>query len=96
MIATRPSCGIEPEQVARLIELVASGELSAALARQVVDGVLETGADVDQVVADRGLKLVSDSDALTRRPTRRSRPTPMSPTRCETARSPRSACWSVP
>ncbi len=27
--------------------------------------MLETGADVDQVIADRGLQLVSDSGALT-------------------------------
>jgi aspartyl-tRNA(Asn)/glutamyl-tRNA(Gln) amidotransferase subunit B len=57
--------GIEPEQVARLVELVADGTLSAALGRQVVDGLLESGADVDQVVADRGLRRVSDSGALT-------------------------------
>jgi aspartyl-tRNA(Asn)/glutamyl-tRNA(Gln) amidotransferase subunit B len=57
--------GIEPEQVARLVALVADGTLSAALGRQVVDGVLESGTDVDQVIADRGLRRVSDSGALT-------------------------------
>jgi aspartyl-tRNA(Asn)/glutamyl-tRNA(Gln) amidotransferase subunit B len=57
--------GIEPVQVARLIALVADGTLSSALARQAVDGVLETGSTVDEVVATRGLKLVSDSDSLT-------------------------------
>src|SRR3954470_14945739 len=55
---------ITPEQIARVIELVADGSLSVALARQAVDGVLETGADVDAVVADRGLKVVSDTGAL--------------------------------
>jgi aspartyl-tRNA(Asn)/glutamyl-tRNA(Gln) amidotransferase subunit B len=50
--------------VARLIELVASGELSTALARQAVDGALETGKDVDTIVAERGLKVVSDTGAL--------------------------------
>ena len=48
-----------------MISLVAAGTLSTALGRQVVDGVLETGADVDAVVADRGLALVSDTSALT-------------------------------
>jgi aspartyl-tRNA(Asn)/glutamyl-tRNA(Gln) amidotransferase subunit B len=57
--------GVQPEQVARVIALVADGSLSAALARQVVDGVLETGQAVDDVVAERGLEVVSDSDALT-------------------------------
>ncbi|HET8582750.1 MAG TPA: Asp-tRNA(Asn)/Glu-tRNA(Gln) amidotransferase subunit GatB, partial [Jatrophihabitans sp.] len=55
---------ITPAQVARVIALVADGSLSVALARQAVDGVLDTGADVDAVVAERGLRVVSDSDAL--------------------------------
>ncbi|MEO6703886.1 MAG: Asp-tRNA(Asn)/Glu-tRNA(Gln) amidotransferase subunit GatB [Jatrophihabitantaceae bacterium] len=59
------SLPITPAQVARLIELVADGTLSTALGRQVVDGVLETGSDVDAVVAERGLALVSDTSALT-------------------------------
>ncbi len=56
--------GIEPAHVARLIALVADGSLSTALARQAVDGVLETGRDVDTVVAERGLVRVSDAGAL--------------------------------
>ncbi|WP_375479418.1 Asp-tRNA(Asn)/Glu-tRNA(Gln) amidotransferase subunit GatB [uncultured Jatrophihabitans sp.] len=55
---------ITPAQVARVIALVADGSLSVALARQVVDGVLETGADVDAVIAERGLQVVSDAGAL--------------------------------
>jgi aspartyl-tRNA(Asn)/glutamyl-tRNA(Gln) amidotransferase subunit B len=56
--------GVAPSQVARLVALVADGSLSTALARQAVDGVLETGADVDTVIADRGLTVVSDAGAL--------------------------------
>ncbi len=56
---------IDSTQVARVIALVADGTLSSALARQAVDGVLESGGTIDQVVADRGLRLVSDSGALT-------------------------------
>jgi aspartyl-tRNA(Asn)/glutamyl-tRNA(Gln) amidotransferase subunit B len=55
---------ITPGQVARLVQLVADGTLSVALARQAVDGVLETGDDVDAVIASRGLKRVSDTGAL--------------------------------
>jgi aspartyl-tRNA(Asn)/glutamyl-tRNA(Gln) amidotransferase subunit B len=55
---------ISASQVARVVELVADGTLSVALARQAVDGVLETGSDVDAVVAERGLKVVSDTGAL--------------------------------
>ncbi len=56
---------ITPAQVARVVALVEDGTLSTGLARQAVDGVLETGADVDAVVAGRGLRRVSDVDALT-------------------------------
>ncbi|MDQ2837506.1 MAG: Asp-tRNA(Asn)/Glu-tRNA(Gln) amidotransferase subunit GatB [Actinomycetota bacterium] len=59
------SLPITPVQVAKVISLVAAGTLSTALGRQVVDGVLETGEDVDAVVAARGLALVSDTSALT-------------------------------
>jgi aspartyl-tRNA(Asn)/glutamyl-tRNA(Gln) amidotransferase subunit B len=55
---------ITPAQVARVVALVDEGRLSVALARQAVDGVLETGADVDAVVAERGLAVVSDTGAL--------------------------------
>jgi aspartyl-tRNA(Asn)/glutamyl-tRNA(Gln) amidotransferase subunit B len=56
--------GITPAQVARLTALVGDGTLSVALARQAVDGVLETGHDVDAVIAERGLRRVSDTGAL--------------------------------
>jgi aspartyl-tRNA(Asn)/glutamyl-tRNA(Gln) amidotransferase subunit B len=55
---------IGPSHIARVIALVADGSLSVALARQAVDGVLDTGADVDTVVAERGLKVVSDTGLL--------------------------------
>jgi aspartyl-tRNA(Asn)/glutamyl-tRNA(Gln) amidotransferase subunit B len=56
---------ITPSHVARLIGLVSEGSLTTALARQVVDAVLETGHDVDVVVAERDLAVVSDASALT-------------------------------
>ncbi len=56
---------ITPEQVARVVALVIDGTLSAGLARQVIDGVLETGQDPDGVIADRGLRTLTDADALT-------------------------------
>ncbi|GAA1238830.1 Asp-tRNA(Asn)/Glu-tRNA(Gln) amidotransferase subunit GatB [Pseudonocardia alaniniphila] len=55
---------ITPEQVARVIELVASGSLNNKLARQVVDGVLAGEGSPDDVVAARGLAVVSDEGAL--------------------------------
>ncbi|OZM81804.1 Asp-tRNA(Asn)/Glu-tRNA(Gln) amidotransferase subunit GatB [Pseudonocardia sp. MH-G8] len=55
---------ITPAQLARVIELVASGALNNKLARQVVDGVLAGEGEPDEVVAARGLAVVSDDSAL--------------------------------
>jgi aspartyl-tRNA(Asn)/glutamyl-tRNA(Gln) amidotransferase subunit B len=51
-------------QLARVIELVAAGTLTNALARQVIAGVLNGEGSPDAVVAARGLALVEDADAL--------------------------------
>ena len=56
---------ITPEQVARVVALVAAGTLNAGLARQVVGGVLVGEGSPDEVVAARGLAVVSDVSALT-------------------------------
>jgi aspartyl-tRNA(Asn)/glutamyl-tRNA(Gln) amidotransferase subunit B len=55
---------ITPAQVARVAELVASGALNDKLARQVIDGVLDGEGTPDEVVAGRGLSVVSDDSAL--------------------------------
>jgi aspartyl-tRNA(Asn)/glutamyl-tRNA(Gln) amidotransferase subunit B len=55
---------ITPAQVARVVELVASGALTNKLARQVVDAVLAGEGEPDEVVAARGLAVVSDDSAL--------------------------------
>ncbi|WP_030785220.1 Asp-tRNA(Asn)/Glu-tRNA(Gln) amidotransferase subunit GatB [Streptomyces sp. NRRL S-920] len=56
---------ITPEHVARVTELVASGDLNDKLARQVIEGVLKGEGTPDEVVEKRGLKVVSDEGALT-------------------------------
>jgi aspartyl-tRNA(Asn)/glutamyl-tRNA(Gln) amidotransferase subunit B len=55
---------ITPRSVARVIELVGSGELTNKLAREVVKGVLAGEGEPDEVVEKRGLKVVSDDSAL--------------------------------
>jgi aspartyl-tRNA(Asn)/glutamyl-tRNA(Gln) amidotransferase subunit B len=55
---------VTPAQVARVSALVASGELNDKLARQVLDGVLAGEGEPDEVVAARGLAVVSDDAAL--------------------------------
>ncbi|PKW19686.1 Asp-tRNA(Asn)/Glu-tRNA(Gln) amidotransferase subunit GatB [Saccharopolyspora spinosa] len=55
---------ITPKQLARVIALVTEGKLTNKLARQVVDGVLAGEGEPDDVVAARGLEVVSDDSAL--------------------------------
>jgi len=55
---------VTPAQVARVIALVASGQLNDKLARQVLDGVLAGEGSPDEIVAARGLAVVSDDTAL--------------------------------
>ena len=55
---------ITPAQVARVCALVADGSLNDKLARQVIEGVLDGEGEPDEVVAKRGLAVVSDDSAL--------------------------------
>jgi aspartyl-tRNA(Asn)/glutamyl-tRNA(Gln) amidotransferase subunit B len=55
---------IMPGQVARVQALVDAGSLNDKLARQVIDGVLAGEGSPDDVVASRGLAVVSDDSAL--------------------------------
>jgi aspartyl-tRNA(Asn)/glutamyl-tRNA(Gln) amidotransferase subunit B len=56
---------ITPAQVARVAGLVSSGTLNDRLARDVIDAVLAGEGGPDEVVAARGLAVVSDDAALT-------------------------------
>jgi aspartyl-tRNA(Asn)/glutamyl-tRNA(Gln) amidotransferase subunit B len=58
------SLPITPADVARVAALVQSGALNDRLARQVIEGVLASEGTPDEVVAARGLAVVSDEDAL--------------------------------
>ena len=55
---------VTPVQVARVAELVASGALNDKLARQVLEHVLAGEGSPDEIVAARGLAVVSDDGAL--------------------------------
>jgi aspartyl-tRNA(Asn)/glutamyl-tRNA(Gln) amidotransferase subunit B len=55
---------ISPAQVAEVIGLVTSGELTNKLAKEVVQGVLAGEGSPREVVEKRGLKVVSDDSAL--------------------------------
>jgi aspartyl-tRNA(Asn)/glutamyl-tRNA(Gln) amidotransferase subunit B len=58
------SMAVTPAQLAALQRLVDEGTLTDSLARQALDGVLAGEGDPEQVVAARGLRLVSDDAAL--------------------------------
>ncbi len=56
---------ITPAQVAKVVALVDEGKLSNKLARQVIEGVLAGEGEPEQVMAGRGLALVSDDTLIT-------------------------------
>ncbi len=56
--------GVSAQDVARVQALVDEGKVNDRLARQVFDGVLAGEGTPDEVVADRGLAVVSDEGAL--------------------------------
>ena len=55
---------VGPGHVADLVRLVSEGTLSTAGAKQVLEEVVATGADVAEVVERRGLRQVSDAATL--------------------------------
>jgi aspartyl-tRNA(Asn)/glutamyl-tRNA(Gln) amidotransferase subunit B len=59
-----PASLIAPADVAAVVALIESGELTDRLARQVVEGVIAGEGTPAEVVAARGLKVVSDDGAL--------------------------------
>ena len=62
--AVAPTSLIQPSEVAQVIALIAAGELTDKLARQVVEGVINGEGTPAAVIEKRGLKVVSDDSAL--------------------------------
>ncbi len=56
--------GVEPKDVARVVELVKEGSLTTKLGRQAIDGVIAGEGSVDEVVQARGLQVVRDDGAI--------------------------------
>jgi aspartyl-tRNA(Asn)/glutamyl-tRNA(Gln) amidotransferase subunit B len=59
-----PTSLMQPSEVAEIIALIAAGELTDKLARQVVEGVINGEGNPRMVIEKRGLKVVSDDSAL--------------------------------
>ncbi len=62
--AVSPTDLITVNDVAQVIELISKGELTDKLARQVVEGVIAKEGSPSEVIAKRGLKVVSDDSQL--------------------------------
>ena len=57
-------CEVTPEGLGSLISRIDDGTLSSKMAKTVFEGLWAGEPDVDRIIEDRGLKQVSDSDAL--------------------------------
>jgi aspartyl-tRNA(Asn)/glutamyl-tRNA(Gln) amidotransferase subunit B len=55
---------ITPKDVSEIVTLIDSGELTDKLARQVVEGVINGEGRPKEIIANRGIKVVSDDSAL--------------------------------
>ncbi|MFY8230954.1 MAG: Asp-tRNA(Asn)/Glu-tRNA(Gln) amidotransferase subunit GatB [Candidatus Nanopelagicus sp.] len=62
--AVSPTELMTVKDVAQIIELITKGELTDKLARQVVEGVIAKEGSPSEVIAKRGLKVVSDDSEL--------------------------------
>jgi len=55
---------VTPQHIAGLIRLVEGGTISVTAAKQVLEEAFETGEPVEEIVATRGLRQVTDTSAL--------------------------------
>jgi aspartyl-tRNA(Asn)/glutamyl-tRNA(Gln) amidotransferase subunit B len=62
--AVSPTDLMSVKDVAQIIELISKSELTDKLARQVVEGVIAKEGSPSEVIAKRGLKVVSDDSQL--------------------------------
>lgn len=60
------SISFAPESLARMIALVTEGSINRTVAKQVFEEIFLRNVDADAYVAENGLKMVQDTDALSR------------------------------
>jgi aspartyl-tRNA(Asn)/glutamyl-tRNA(Gln) amidotransferase subunit B len=56
--------GVKPEHIARVAALAASGEISGPMANTVMEVLFEGGKSPDDIVAEKGLKQVTDTGEI--------------------------------
>ncbi|MDE0331575.1 MAG: Asp-tRNA(Asn)/Glu-tRNA(Gln) amidotransferase subunit GatB [Nitrospinae bacterium] len=57
-------CPISPEQLAKMILLITDGVISGKIAKSVFDAMAESGEDPETIVEEKGLKQITDTDAI--------------------------------
>ena len=55
---------VSPEQLSGLLDLIKDGSISGKIAKDVLDFMIESGADAAKIVEEKGFKQVSDSGAI--------------------------------
>jgi aspartyl-tRNA(Asn)/glutamyl-tRNA(Gln) amidotransferase subunit B len=55
---------VRPPELAKLVRMIDEDVISGKIAKQVFEEMLESGQDPEQIVEDKGLKQISDEDAL--------------------------------
>lgn len=59
-------CKVSPERLSELISLVEGGEITGPVAKQVLREMFETGRSAREIVEEKGLRQVSDEEALSK------------------------------
>lgn len=57
-------CPVSPQQLSKLLEMVDSGAVHGKMAKEIFPVMFETGSDPDLIADEKGLKPVSDADAI--------------------------------
>jgi aspartyl-tRNA(Asn)/glutamyl-tRNA(Gln) amidotransferase subunit B len=57
-------CLIIPDDFARLINLISSGDITESIGRTVLEEMFKTGSDPDTIIDEKGLKPISDDKTL--------------------------------
>ena len=57
---------VTPETLSKMLDLIEDGTLSGKMAKDVFEEMFQTGKPADQIVEEKGLAQISDSDELSR------------------------------
>lgn len=61
---TIADCKLTAENLGKMVAMIAKGDISGKIAKEIFPELLETGTDVEKMVEEKGLKQVSDTGAI--------------------------------